>query len=84
MHLSVPDGFRRPPRLSPLTSIGLGLTCVISGWIIQGGLGGALTGAGVGCVLFGAWDGFRLAVGLVDEVFPPPQRDPCTSHRPLV
>jgi len=84
MNFPLADGLRRPPTLSPMTSIGLGLTCVVAGWVIKGALGGALVGAGVGCVLFGAWDGFRLAVGLVDDVFPPPQRDPCTDHRPLI
>lgn len=64
---SDPEFLHRPPKLHPITCFAFGVVCIAVGLVLQGGIGGALVGGGIGSLLMALWDGFRLAAGLVHK-----------------
>ena len=50
----------RPPKVSPKLTLPLGLTCIVAGFAISGGVGGGLIGGGIAGVMVGIWDTVRL------------------------
>jgi hypothetical protein len=57
----------QPPKIHPLASLMLGLICIPAGVAIQGGVGGALIGAGIVAILMAVWDSFRMWMGWVQK-----------------
>jgi hypothetical protein len=64
---SFPAFIHRPPRVHPIAALVMGFVCVPAGLMIQGAIGGGLIGGGIGCLLMGLWDIFRLKMGLVHK-----------------
>lgn len=64
---SDPRWLHRPPKLRPIAAVMIGFICIPAGMMIQGSIGGALVGAGIGSLLMGLWDTFRLKVGMVHK-----------------
>jgi len=55
----------RPPKLHPFSAFAIGVVCILAGLMIHAAIGGALVGGGIGCLLMGFWDTFRIKAGLV-------------------
>jgi hypothetical protein len=64
---SEPGFLHQPPKLHPVTAFTIGAICIPAGLVVQGSIGGGLIGGGIGAILMGIWDTFRLQMGMIDN-----------------